>query len=232
VSVFATWNGGGEGPGVVVNAEAARQAAQTLRRLAEELGLPGPVTLDHVLAFPAVTAPGGATGDPEALWKAVAPVFETALRSLDALRQREGDDLALDMHTRFGRLRELGQSVEGRRPSVVDEYRARLTRRVEELTAGLPADVARERVAVEVAIFADRSDVEEELVRLRSHLDKAEDAVVAGGAVGRKLDFLLQELNREVNTIGSKASDAEVTRLVVEMKAELEKIREQVQNLE
>ena len=103
---------------------------------------------------------------------------------------------------------------------------------MEELASGVPGDVARDRVAVEVAVFADRSDVDEELVRLRSHLDKAGELLDAGGAVGRKLDFLLQELNRETNTIGSKACDAEMSRVVVEMKAELEKIREQVQNLE
>ena len=115
---------------------------------------------------------------------------------------------------------------------LLDEYRARLSRRAEELITGLPVEVVRERLALEVAVFAERSDVEEELVRLRSHLDKAGELLDAGGGVGRKLDFLLQEMNRETNTVGSKASDAEISPLVIEIKAELEKIREQIQNLE
>jgi uncharacterized protein (TIGR00255 family) len=107
-----------------------------------------------------------------------------------------------------------------------------LTRRVEEITRDLAADVVAERVAMEVAVFADRSDVAEELVRLRSHIQSFRELLTEGDVVGRKLDFLLQELNRETNTLGSKAGDAVVSRFVVEIKAELEKIREQVQNVE
>jgi uncharacterized protein (TIGR00255 family) len=234
ISVFATWNGngGGEAPAVAVSLAGARQAVEALRRVARELALPGEVTLDHLLAFPALFTAGVEALDPEELWKAAGAIFEAALRSVDELRLREGQDLAADIRARLTTIRELGGQVELRRPEVVTEYKARLARRVEELASGVPGDVARDRVAVEVAIFADRSDVDEELVRLRSHLDKAGELLDAGGAVGRKLDFLLQELNRETNTIGSKACDAEMSRVVVEMKAELEKIREQVQNLE
>lgn len=235
VSVFAAWSGQGNGGGgepVAVNREGARAAVEALRSLARELALPGEVTLDHLLAFPALFGPGTAAAEPEEIWKEAGRVFEEALRNLDALRRREGEDLVADLSPRFGAIRELADRVEERRPGVVEDYRARLARRVEELASGVPAEVARERVAVEVAVFADRGDVEEELVRLRSHLDKAAELLAEGGAVGRKLDFLLQEMNREANTIGSKASDAEVARLVVEIKAEMEKIREQVQNLE
>ncbi|NTU59980.1 MAG: YicC family protein [Deltaproteobacteria bacterium] len=233
VSVFATWNGGGGGDSAPsVNVEAARAAVASLRQVARELSLPGEVTLDHLLAFPSLFAAGAEALEPEELWKAAGAVFEAALRNVDELRVREGQDLAADMTAKLAALRVLGDQVEARRPQVVTEYKARLEKRVEELVTGVPGDVARDRVAVEVAVFADRSDVDEELVRLRSHLDKAGELLAGGGAVGRKLDFLLQELNRETNTIGSKACDAEMSRVVVEMKSELEKIREQVQNLE
>ncbi|MBI5015099.1 MAG: YicC family protein [Deltaproteobacteria bacterium] len=234
VNVFATWNGQGNGGdgAVCVNREAARRAAEALRGLARELDLPGEVTLDHLLAFPALFGSGAGAGDPDEVWGAAGRVFGEALENLDELRRREAEHLVADLLPRLRVVRTLAAQVEERRPRVVEEYRARLARRVEELTAGVPVDVARDRVAVEVAVFADRSDVEEELVRLRSHLDKAEELLAQGGGVGRKLDFILQEMNREANTIGSKASDAEVSRVVVEMKAELEKVREQVQNLE
>jgi len=233
VSVFAVWDGRGGGDGgVVVNAEAARQAAEALRQAARAAGLKDDVTLAHVLTIPAVTSPSGATLGAEALWEGAAPLFREALAGLDRLRLREGEDLSADIRSRLAALTQWTAEVEARRPSLVDEVRARLTKRVQELVQGLPVDVVGERVAVEVALFADRSDISEEIVRLRSHCEKFLELLTQGGVVGRKLDFLLQEMNRETNTIGSKASDAAIGRCVVEMKAELEKIREQVQNLE
>jgi uncharacterized protein (TIGR00255 family) len=234
INVFATWNGQGNGSdsAVCVNREAARNAVEALRGLSRELGLAGEVTLDHLLAFPALFGAGAGAGDPEEVWKAAGRVFEAALVNLDELRRREAEDLVADLGPRLRAVRGLAAEVEVRRPRVVDEYRARLARRVEELTSGVPVEVARDRVAVEVAVFADRADVEEELVRLRSHLDKAEELLAEGGGVGRKLDFILQEMNREANTIGSKANDVEIGRAVIVMKEEIERIREQVQNVE
>lgn len=233
VSVFASWEGApGEGAQVALNVDAACQAAQALRRAAEAAGVSAELSIRDLLAFPAVLSPGATASDPEEIWKAASQVFDRALANLDELRRREAEDLVADVRARLEKIREYSLAIETRRPQVVEEYRARLARRAEELASGLPLEVVRERLALEVAVFADRSDVEEELVRLRSHLDKFEELLAAGGGVGRKLDFLLQEMNREANTIGSKASDAEVTPLVIETKAELEKIREQVQNLE
>ena len=233
VSVFASWNGGtGGSAGVYVNAEAARQAAEALRHAARIAGVPGEVTLAHLLSIPGVVAPGGQGPDPDELWRETEPIFRSALVDLDLLRTKEGDHLAADTRGRLRAVSDLVDRIEVRRPLVVEELRSRLARRVEDLTKGIPVEIAAERIALELGMFADRSDVAEELVRLRSHIEKFVELLDQGGAVGRKLDFLLQELNREVNTVGSKASDAEVSRIVVEIKAELEKVREQIQNVE
>lgn len=233
VNVYAAWDGRcGAASGVYVNADAAREAAQALRAAARAAGISGEVTLEHLLCLPAVTNPGGTGLDPEALWAEAAPIFRDALAALDTLRAREGDDLAADLRGRLAAIGALVDRVESRRPLHVEEVRSRLARRIQDLAQDLPPEVAAERIALEVALFADRSDVSEEVVRLRSHREKVLELLAEGGVVGRKLDFLLQEMNREVNTIGSKAADTEIGRAVVEMKAELEKIREQVQNLE
>ncbi len=234
VSVFANWEGDEAvgGSGACVNVEAARRVAEALRLAARAAGVAEEVSLAHLLTFPAVTAPAAGRVEGDRLWAETGPLVDAALQQLDAMRAREGDHLADDVRDRLRTIAGLESSVETRRPAVVEDARARLSRRVQELGADLPPEALAERVAFEVALFADRSDISEELVRLRSHREKFASVLGEGGAVGRKLDFLLQEMNREVNTIGSKASDAEVGRLVVEMKSELEKIREQVQNLE
>lgn len=233
VNVFASWNGGAGGsPVVTINAEAAKQAAEALRRAAEAAGVAADVQLSHLLAIPAVVSPQISTPDPEALWQTVAPVFGRTLEELDDLRTREGADLSADMRARTAAIEKVLEGIETLEPSVLEDYRARLTRKVLDLVQDLPAEVVAERVAMEVAVLADRCDISEEVVRLRSHLAKYRELLDEGGVVGRKLEFLLQEMNRETNTIGSKASNAEISRLVVEIKAELERIREQVQNVE
>jgi len=233
VNVFAVWDGRcGADAGLFINVEAARQAAQALRAAARVAGVSGEVTLEHLLSIPAVTAPASVGVEPEDLWAAAAGIFHEALAALDALRAREGADLEADLRGRLAAIGDMVARVEGRRPAHLEEVRARLQRRIQDLAQDLPPEVAAERIALEVALFADRSDVSEEVVRLQSHRDKVLELLDEGGVVGRKLDFLLQEMNRETNTIGSKAADADIGRTVVEMKAELEKIREQVQNLE
>ncbi len=233
VNLFASWDGGGdEVPPVVINRDAARQAAEGLRQTARDLGIPDEVRIEHLLAFPAVTTPAGPGADPEALWAEVEAVLDRALSDLQAFREREGRDLAGDMVRRIEAIEAVVDEIDRRRPGVVEAYRERLGRRVEELAKEVPAEGLADRLAVEVALFADRSDISEEIVRLRSHTAKFRELLEKGGVVGRKLEFLLQEMNRETNTIGSKGADAEISRLVVEIKAELEKIREQVQNVE
>ncbi|GAB4255746.1 MAG: YicC family protein [Deferrisomatales bacterium] len=233
VNVFALWDGArGNGAAVTVNLAAARQAAEELGRVVREVGLRDDLRLEHLLAVPAVLSPPTGELEPEELWTRCAPVFEAALADLDALRVREGADLERDMRGRLAEVARAVDRIEEIRPRVVDDYRARLARRVEELVQSVPAEVVSERLAMEVAIFADRSDVAEEVVRLRSHLEKYGELLAEGGVVGRKLDFLVQEMNRETNTIGAKGSDAEISRLVVEIKSAIEKLREQIQNVE
>jgi uncharacterized protein (TIGR00255 family) len=173
---------------------------------------------------------GESGGDPEA----VAAALELALDELVRMRKREGDTLARDMSARLGRLRDFAGEVGGLAASAPEEHRRRLTERVQRLLQASPGAPAPDeaRLAQEVALLADRVDITEELVRLRSHLDQALALVADDAPVGRRLDFLVQELGREINTIGSKSQAAEIARRVVEAKAELEKIREQVQNVE
>lgn len=233
VNVFATWDGApGLGPAVMVNVEAATRAAEVLRKAARAAGVREEITLQHLLSVPAVTSPQAVALQPEELWGKTSALFEAALAELEELRAREGADLGADIRERLATIAEVVDRIEARRPQAVEDCRSRLARRVEELVKDVPADVVAGRLAMEVAIFADRSDVAEEVVRLRSHIDKCVEFLDGGGIVGRKLDFLLQEMNRETNTIGSKGSDAEISRLVVEIKSELEKVREQVQNIE
>ncbi|HEY6007830.1 MAG TPA: YicC/YloC family endoribonuclease [Geobacteraceae bacterium] len=234
-SVFASWDrrNGGAAP-VVLNTEAAREIAAALEKLRKELGIGGHVELSHLVAFPALFAPAAPAVDPEALWAEVRGLLEKALGELDGFRLREGRDLEADLVARLAVFSEAVDRVETRRPDILAEQKARLERRLAEIApAGYAGDpVLADRVALELAVFADRSDISEEIVRLRSHVEKFREMLAEKGAVGRKLDFLLQEMNREVNTVGSKTPDAQAARVVVEMKAELEKIREQVQNVE
>jgi len=233
VNVFANWIQGVDATvPVCINLEAARQAGPLLRQAAAAAGIAGEPTLADLLAVPAVTSPVSSTLAAEELWERCAPLFQAALVDLDGLRAREGEHLADDLRARLAAIGAAVDQVEALRPAIVEDYRARLHRRIEDLVRDLPAEVVAERVAVEVAVFADRSDVAEEVVRLRSHLEKFAELMVAGGGVGRKLEFLLQEMNREANTIGSKASNAGLSGVVVEIKSELEKLREQIQNVE
>ncbi len=153
-----------------------------------------------------------------------------ALENLDGMRIKEGEALQADMVARRNELAGLVKDLRERSPQVVVEYQIKLQQRVEKLLNGTEMDP--QRLAQEVALLADRCDITEELVRLDSHFSQFDDALKLKEPVGRKLDFLMQEINREVNTIGSKANDAAITSLVVQMKAELEKMREQVQNIE
>ena len=148
------------------------------------------------------------------------------------MRAREGESLTTDLTARRATVAQLVEQVRDRSPKVVEEGRVRLEQRLEKLLQGSGLDPDPQRIAQELAILADRGDITEELVRLTSHLAQFDGMVAEKEPVGRKLDFLMQEFNREVNTIGSKANDAEITNLVVQLKAELEKMREQVQNIE
>jgi len=210
--------------------ERIRSTYRVLERLRGELGLTAPIDLATVAGF---LSTHGATEMPlhgEELWAVLRPVLEGALSELGETRAREGEALRADLVARIARLTGIVDQVE----TAVAPVPARFTRRLEERLAAVREMPGFEpgRLAQEAALMAERLDVSEELVRLRAHLDHIRGLLDAPGAVGRKLDFVIQELGREINTIGSKAQDASVAAQVIEGKAELEKIREQAQNIE
>ena len=168
--------------------------------------------------------------DLEALSADICSVLGLALDDFDAMRSREGEKLCQDVRTRANTIAGLVSKVEERSPGIVADYRAKLLTRMNEVLQNTQIDES--RILTEAAIYADKVAVDEETVRLRSHLSQLEHMLEQGGAIGRKLDFLIQEFNREANTIGSKCSDIETAGYVVDIKAEIEKIREQVQNIE
>ena len=169
-------------------------------------------------------------GDAEVIEEDILEVLDGVLDDFNAMREREGEALARDIRSRAETIASLLSQVEKRSPETVAEYREKLRQRMEEVLAQTQIDES--RILTEAAIYADKVAVDEETVRLRSHLSQLDEMLTKGGAIGRKLDFLIQEFNREANTIGSKCSDVEMAKLVVEIKGEIEKIREQVQNVE
>ena len=216
---------------VRLNAPLARAYVRELNRLAKELKLAGPITLDLLARAPGVFETDEELADAEDFWPAVEKALAQALGTLLKMREREGAHLARDLSTRVAIMRKSSAEIQKHAPQVQKRYREQLLQRLK--TAGLEAPVADdERLIKEIVYFADRSDITEELTRLQSHFQQFDDCLGSREPVGRTLDFLAQEMNREINTIGSKANDSDISRAVVVLKAELEKFREQAQNVE
>jgi len=215
---------------VRIDLDLAKAFASALNELKQALELPGSPDLAMLSALPDLIRIEEQKEDLEAAWTAIAEAVEVALSRLVAMREREGARLTSDLGQRVRRLAERADEIERRAPLVVQEHAARLTRRIEELIGMPPVDEG--RLAAEVAIFADRSDIAEETTRFRSHLAQMQQMLIGSGAAGRTLEFLVQELGREANTIGSKANDVEISRAVIAVKGDLESLREQIQNLE
>jgi uncharacterized protein (TIGR00255 family) len=214
-----------------LNATLARAYAKELGKLAKELKLSGPVTLDHLVRAPGVFQTDEELAESEKLWPAVEKALKQALAALVKMREREGANLASDLASRIATMREAVVRVEKQAPLSAERYRNQLIERIK--AAGLPAPAPEdERLLREIVLYADRSDISEEITRLKSHFKQFDDAVKSKDPVGRTLDFLAQEMNREINTIGSKANDAIISKEVVTLKTELERFREQVQNVE
>ena len=234
VDVFVTVDSlGAEETVVAVNEPLARsylEAMRTLYGLGGGEWVKGRVYAADLARLPDVLTVTKAEEDLESLSADLCGVAEEALASHAAMRAREGEKLAGDILSRLDALEELTGRVEARSPQTVAEYREKLLARMNEVLQSTMIDES--RILTEAAIFADKVAVDEETVRLRSHLSQLREMLESGEPVGRKLDFLIQEVNRESNTIGSKCSDVEIARVVVELKAEVEKIREQVQNIE
>jgi uncharacterized protein (TIGR00255 family) len=201
-----------------------------LKELAEAAGLPCEVRVIDLAVLPEVCQLKEPEENMELIWAELLPALQDALANLLEMRRLEGQKLKEDLVSRVAVLRELRGKIAAKSPLVVRLYRERLATRLQELLEEGAVDET--RLAMEVAIFADRANIDEELVRLESHFAQLEQNLQEENQVGRKIDFLLQEINREVNTIGSKANDLEITQTVVQLKSELEKIREQVQNIE
>ncbi len=200
------------------------------RESAKALDLADDLTLSRALTLPDVTVILPADEDQQALAELSKTVMTDAIDGLKAMRLKEGERLKLALSARMDAMVGYAAAIEKRSPAVAEEYRQKLTARIEELLG--ETEVDRARLATEVAIFADRAAIDEEIVRLNTHLVHFRELLEADEPVGRKMDFLVQEMNRECNTIGSKANDAELTSLVLLCKAEIEKLREQIQNIE
>ncbi|MDD2211842.1 MAG: YicC family protein [Clostridia bacterium] len=201
-----------------------------IEELAVAIGIPCEVNVVQIAQFPEVLVLREPEEEMEIIWQDLLPALQKAVDVLLQMREKEGWKLKEDLVRRIQTLQQIHSKILQKSPQVVEIYRQKLATRLQEV---LPeGQIDEERLALEVALLADKCNLDEELVRLNSHFMQFAQALEEDTAVGRKLDFLLQEMNREVNTIGSKANDVEITQAVVALKSELEKIREQVQNIE
>jgi uncharacterized protein (TIGR00255 family) len=231
VEVFLTWEPNQAAKGVQVDKELALAYYNALKALGEEIGSNQAISLDQLAKLPDVLRVEEGSLEPEALWPVLEAALTEAVARLVQMREREGEGLKTDLVARLETLAQLRSQIAERTPLVVAEYKARLEKRLEEL---LPKNAVVDpiRLAQEVALFADRADISEEMQRLGAHIQAFQKDLNVDEPVGRRLDFLVQEMGREVNTTGSKGNDALIANLVVAAKTELEKIREQVQNIE
>ena len=215
---------------ISVNQPVAEGYYRALCGLRDTYQLRDDISVSLLSRFPDVFLVEKTQEDLQAVAGDICTVLDLALEDFDAMRTREGERLCEDVRRRAETIAGLTAQVEERAPGIVADYRARLSAKMAEVLQNTQIDEG--RILTEAAIFADKVAVDEETVRLRSHLSQLEQMLEQGGTIGRKLDFLIQEFNREANTIGSKCSDIETARYVVDIKAEIEKIREQIQNIE
>lgn len=221
-----------EGPNeaVTINRELAASYVAALRSVAGELGVRDDISLSTVARFPDVFTVTRTEDDEEEVWRAVKSVADKAVAAFVSMRETEGEKMREDLLSRCDFIIGCVEKVEERSPQTVAEYREKLYARMCEVLQDAKLEEA--RILTEAAIYADKVAVAEETVRLRSHIDQFRAILELKEPVGRKLDFLVQEINREANTIGSKACDVQLARVVVDLKSEIEKIREQIQNIE
>lgn len=227
VSIF---NQEGVSAEIEVNAEIAQGYIGALRTANEKLGLVDDLSLSKLVTLPDVFTVKKVLDDEEVIWAQVKEVAQEALNKFISMRETEGEKMRDDICSRLKFIEDVVGEIEKQSPLTTAAYREKLLTRISEIVADRNID--EQRVLTEAAIFSEKTAVDEETVRLRSHISQFEALANSSEAVGRKLDFLVQEMNREVNTIGSKAQDIEITRKVVNLKSEIEKIREQIQNIE
>lgn len=215
---------------VTVNHQLAAGYINAMKELGKTYGLADDISVSSIARYPDIFTVSKAPENEEQVLADVLQAVDTALDSFISMREAEGEKLKADIMGRAETILEIVSKIEERSPVTVAEYEKRLKEKIEETLADRNVD--EQRVLTEVAIFADKVAVAEETVRLRSHFDQLNKFINTDGPIGRKIDFIIQEMNREANTIGSKVQDAELAHMVVDIKSEIEKIREQVQNIE
>ena len=212
------------------NRSLAGEYMDYFRQMADELGIPNDATVMRLARCPEVFTMEQVPEDEEHMWQILEKAIGEAAEKFVETRTREGENLKQDLLGKLDYMVTLVDQIEERSPKIVEEYRAKLEDKVKELLEGSSVDEG--RIAAEVVIFADKICTDEETVRLRSHIEATRKELTAGGSVGRKLDFIAQEMNREANTTLSKANDIEISNAAIDLKTEIEKVREQIQNIE
>jgi uncharacterized protein (TIGR00255 family) len=230
VTVFVDWRDSGEAS-LVLNAAAARGLVRDLRALGDELSLEGDVSLSTLASFPQIFESGEGGRDADELWSALSPVLSKALDDLVSMREAEGRNLQTELTRLLDSVSDIVASVEAAAPEITKVLKERLLAKITGLLEGaIPVDEA--RLSQEAAMAAERADITEEIVRLKAHESQARECLSGDGPCGKRLNFLVQEMHREANTIGSKTSDTDVSSSIIKLKEEIEKLREQVQNIE
>ena len=209
----------------------ATQYVSILKQIKDNFDLVDDISVMNIAKFPDVIKTEEKEDDEDKLWSMLKVALENALLKLKEMRSEEGKKLAEDIQNRCDLLKNYIEDIEKYSYNVVIDYKEKLKNRISDMLED-PSIIDESRLAQEVAIYADKSSITEEIVRFKSHIEQLKNTVVKNESIGRKIDFLIQEMNRETNTIGSKSSDLNITNLVVEVKSELEKIREQIQNIE
>lgn len=231
IDVFITQNNyEKQGVNAVLNESLADSYVQCLNKIRERYGIQENITVSLIAKFPEVITVKQEEEDLEILWKSLRTPLEDAVNMLVSMREKEGIKLQQNIFVKSDYIKSLLDKIEKRSPQVVVEYKQKLITRLSELMQDCTID--ENRIAMEIALFADKACLDEEIVRLNSHLIQVKDTLNLDEPIGRKLDFIVQEMNREANTIASKSNDLEVTNYVLNIKNEIEKIREQIQNIE
>lgn len=231
VDVFVSIDSSAAGDMTVkINQPLLKGYIEAVNSIANEYGLPNDMTAMSVCRFPDVLSVEKKDMDAEAITSGIIAIAEQALEDFDSMRLREGEKLRDDVLSKLGAIESLVSVVEQESPKTLADYRARLESKMAEVLGS--AGIDENRILAEAAIFADRIAVDEETVRLRSHMSQLKTMISGNSPTGRKIDFLIQEFNREANTIGSKCQNSHIAHVVVDLKSEIEKIREQIQNIE
>lgn len=220
----------GDAKQVKLNEGYAQSYLAALTQLKETFSLGGDVTVEVAARNPELFVSEETEEDEEKIWQLLSSCLEQMMDGFLSMRQKEGECLKRDLEEKLEGVKSLVAEIKRREPEATEQYEQRLRQKIEEALSATEIDP--QRLLTEVAIFSEKTAIDEELVRLDSHMKSFSDTLHAGGAVGKKLDFIMQEMNREINTIGSKANNLEISKIVIDVKSEFEKIREQIQNIE